>query len=149
MTEEYSWLGKIPWTTVFGIILGLATTVIVWNGMTQMGCYGKDYNGFAKEFLSVSLVVESLVFGIYIGYMPKKKYEIWNDSVIVYWITTAAIPFSIFLTIWGIEEAWMEYSSVEGIRFLTGFATFITYSSIYAIALKTARKALFEMNDEF
>ena len=146
-SEKESWIVKVPWTTLIGIVLGLITTWIVYDGITRMSIYERDYNGFIRDFLSISLVIESLVFGMYIAYTPKKKYNIWNDSVMVYWISIIAIPFSIFFTVWGLVEAWMDYGSVIGIRFLTSLTTLIAYSSIYATTIKIARKAVMETED--
>ena len=141
-------IADVPWTTVIGIIMGAVTTCIIYYGITDMAAYGRDYNGFSKEFLSITLVVESLVFGIFISYKPKIDNKWWNDSDIVYWIAAMVVPFTLFFTISGLVSAWMEFEGISTVRFTTCMATFIAYSSIYAISLKTARTALVETLDK-
>lgn len=54
---------KIPWTTIIGAVMGTVTVWIITDGIIRMEKYDADYAGFVKEFISMSLVIESLAFG--------------------------------------------------------------------------------------
>ena len=144
MNEKVTdFLLRIPWTTVIGIAMGVVTCLIVREGLYTMYEYDRDYYGFVKDFISISLIIESLVFGLFVAYNPVKKMELWDDAKIIYILAAMAIPFSIFFCVLALIEAWME-TTQGSLMVSTCFATLFAYSSIYALTLKLARKAIIE-----
>ena len=144
MNEKVTrFLFRIPWTTAMGMIMGFVTCIIVREGLYTMYENNLDYYGFVKDFISISLIIESLVFGLFVAFNPVKKMELWDDAIIVYILAVLAIPPSIFFCVLALIEAWVE-STQDSLMVSTCFATLFAFSSIYALTLKLARKAIIE-----
>lgn len=132
---------KIPWTTIIGAVMGTVTVWIITDGIIRMEKWDADYAGFVKEFISMSLVIESLAFAVYMGFRPKEELTRWSDSMIVYCAMALVVPASVFFSVIALVKVWENFL-FDSILLHSALATWFTYTGIYCLMLKTARKAM-------
>ena len=140
--DVLSVLIRIPWTTVLGILVGVFTAWLVGDSMNRMEASGADYGTFTREFISLSLLVETFVFGFFMAYASKDR-NCYAGSAITAMICGSVIPFSIILSIITLTGTW-EGFDFDSIKFYVVFTTLIIYSAVYSVSLKITRAVLFE-----